>query len=374
VPAAKADGAAPPGIAPAAGVTIEPVTADSSLRAPPPPPPLRVVPHFVRVALLVLFTAAATTGLFLFGMLAAGVRMSGEEQAMAMGFAVVSLILAGFSLLRSSATTFAEFWPFLIRPLLQIACVGSMVVSFAFLAMSRPGSGDLPPIIFFIVFPAVALLVLKFPFRNGGAMSQLSPTLSPHPVVAPAPGEFVLARVAGGAGRLVATAGATVLLIAAVFLAVAVVADVPALFNSDLVDNRLRTELRQTFGNADWPRLARVVGSVAGFVFGVVAVLTLVRVRKRSGVVHMLRVPAAAALLCAATVMLGRVLPAWSDLTPSANGWEVVDQYVQRVSGFATIGRAAVPFVLAMFVLLWPARRPADTPRVSAAATREVPR
>jgi hypothetical protein len=217
------------------------------------------------------------------------------------------------------------------------------------------------------VFPSVAWVVLTFFFRTGETtMSYASPALSPSPSqprpLAPIPPDFSLARVAGGAGRFVLSAAATALLVVAVVLALAVVADLPGLFNSPLVPDRMGRDLRRTFGNADWPRLARVVATAVSFFFAVAAVGILMQVRRRSGVLHMLRAPAAAAMLFASVILLGRGLPLWTDLVPTDNGWELVDQYVRHVSDNRAIVMSAGLLVAALLALLWPARRASAVP------------
>ena len=336
-----------------AGLLAVPVTANHSQV---PTLPLRPVSNFGRVTWLFFFTGAATLGLFLFGMLIARVEKSDDGQAMMFGFAVLSTVVAGLCLQRSFATTFTGFWPYLFRPLLQIFCIGSIVVSLSFLTIGRMHHGDTPPAIFFIVFPAVALMVLTFFSRSGGSMSQMTPAIPSRHEVAPTIDDFSLARVAGGAGRLIASAVALAVLLAAVLLAVAVTADLPGLFNSNLVDADLRKELQQTFGNSDWPRLFRILASIVSFILAIAAIAILMQVRKRSGVIHMLRAPAAAGLLFAAIVVLGRALPAWSELKPTDNRWELADQYFKHFRNYGAVA-AAIPLLLAMLLLMWPASR-----------------
>ncbi len=254
--------------------------------------------------------------------------------------------------------TSAGIWPYLFRPLLQVVCVGSIVISIAFLTVGEMRAADAPAAIFFIVFPVVVFFVITFFVPTGGGMSQLATQLPSQAGVAPVRGgdDFFLLRVASGAGRLVMTVAAGVILAASVLLAVAVVADVPGLFNSHLVDSDVRRDMRETFGNSDWPRLLRTLGSIASFVLAAVSIFIFLTVRRRSGVVHMLRALAAAGVVFAAVMTLGRRLPAWSELTPTTNGWELVDQYLQHVSNPQLILTAGL-FVLAILLLLWPAGR-----------------
>jgi hypothetical protein len=318
--------------------------------------PSRPVSRFGRAALLFMFVGLATLALFMLGMLIVGSNMVADERAMMFGFAIPSAILAGLCLHRSFATTFTGYWPFFFRPLLQIGCIGSIVVSLSFLTIGRLHHSDAPPAIFFIVFPAVALLVLTFFSHGGGNMSQMTSTVSPSISQGPASDDFFLARVAGGAGRFVASVIGTAILLVATLLALAVVADLPGLANSNLVDARLGNEFRRTFGNADWTRLMRFFGLIASFIFAVVAVAMLMQVRKRSGVLHMLRAPAAAVLLFVFVFLLGRALPAWSELMATENGWELVDQYAKHVANPRVIA-AVGPLLVAILLLLWPARR-----------------
>jgi len=349
------------------------IAAGATAAAPSSPPqPFRPVSKFARVTWIFFFVGFATLALFLIGMLIAGVSRDDDEQAMMLGFSVPCALLAGLCFNRSATPAFSSFWPYLFRPVLQISCIGSIAVSIAFMAIGRMHSSDMPIAVFFTVFPAVALLVLTFFPRNGGDMSQVSSMIPQQSAMEPDSNSFILTRIAGGAGRLVASIAAMAILLAALLLALAVVADLPGLFNSKLVDVDFRNDFRQQFGNSDWPRLLRFFASIASFILAAISIAVLMQVRKRSGPIHMLRALGGAVLLFVAVMLLGRALPGWTALTSTENGWELFDQYMQHASAAkATI--AAGPFLMGVLLLLWPAGR-RGTPRAIAAANQEASR
>jgi len=339
----------------------------------------RAVSRGARVTWMVFFVALATLGLFLLGLLVFA-RPDREESAMMMGFSSLCVLLAGLCLRRSRMATKMGIWAYLFRPIIQTLCVGSIVMSAAFLTVGNVRVDDAPQAIFFIVFPLVVLFVVTFFVGTGGGMSQMamgqfssshtgaSPVRNEGAVVGG--GDFVLLRLAGGAGRMVLSVVAAALLAAAAIVALGVAADVPGLFNSALVDDHVRYDMHRTFGNSDWPRMLRTLASIASFALAAGSMFVFMSVRRRAGVVHMSRALAAAGVLFLAITMLAPRLPAWGELTPTENGWELVDQYLRHVSSGQLVW-TAVSFVLAALLLLWPAgrRQAAGRPAVTATAT-----
>ncbi len=194
------------------------------------------------------------------------------------------------------------------------------------------------------------------PTPTGGNMSPMTSSIPVPQQLTASPQEFSLYRLAGGAGRLLASVIAMALLLASVLMGIAIAMNLPALFNSNLVDHDLRDELRQTFGKTDWPRLICFLASVAALILATIAIAILMQVRKRSGLLHMLRAPAAAAMLFAFVLFLAPALPAWSELIPTDNGWELADQYVKHIASSRALA-AVVPLLAALLLLIWPAHR-----------------
>ena len=180
---------------------------------------------------------------------------------------------------------------------------------------------------FFTIFPAVVLIVVTFLAGNGEPMSQTAYLAGPQNNAGPRDDGFFLGRWLGGAGRLVFTLIALAMLLAATLLATGVAIDLPGLFNSSLVDPDISRDMHQTFGQADWPRLMRAMGTAVSFVLAVISVIILLKVRRRFGPLHMLRALAGPALLLMSIVVLSHSLPGWNELTRTENGWEFLDQY-----------------------------------------------
>ena len=169
-------------------------------------------------------------------------------------------------------------------------------------------------------------------------------------------GGFPLGRLIAGAGRFAFTMIALALLTVSLIAALAVVADLPGLFNSHRVPSEVHDEMRQTFGRADWPRLMRAVGSIGSFIVAVIAVAILMQTRRRFGAVHMMRAVFGAGLLFLAVQILGHALPAWADLVQTDNGWEFLDQYIQHITSHR-LASAAIPAGVGIMLLFWPGER-----------------
>ncbi|HEX4795708.1 MAG TPA: protein kinase [Humisphaera sp.] len=366
----------PPG--PGAAAPFSPVADAAVAGGPvPTPPPLNAMPQqpapqfppakFRAVARgvpglwLFLFVGFATLGLFLWCALGTDLTHAHDEMAMMLGFGATSLLFAGFALKRNFQRSFVSLWQYLFRPLLQIACCGSIFVSLSMFVVGNISRGDAPVAMFFTIFPAVVLIVITFLAGDGEPMSQAAYLASPQNNAAPSDDGFFLGRWVGGASRLVFTLIALAMLLAATLLAFGVATDLPGLFNSSLVDPEIPAEMHRTFGHADWPRLMRAMGTAVSFVLAVISVIILLKVRRRFGPLHMLRALAGPALLLMSIVVLSHSLPAWNELTRTENGWEFVDQYLRHINDHRALG-AIFPAALEVIVLLWPGER-SRTPR-----------
>jgi serine/threonine protein kinase len=320
---------------------------------------LRSVPQAIRIVWVCFFMALATLGLCLWASMFSGAASSQEESGLLFGWGGVTLILAGLCLRRSFNQNFVNIWRYLFRPLLQVVCIGSIVLTISMLTIGGLRMSDTPPAVFFIIFPTILFLVITFFIPRGEGMQAVHYAAGSG---VPQQSEgFFLGRMIAGAGRFVFTIVAFALLAVAVAAAIGVAADLPGLFNSHLVDPQIRADAQQTFGHSDWPRLIRTLGALGSFVIAIIAITILLQARRRYGPIHMFRAVAGAALLFAAILALSHALPAWSDLVRTNNGWEFLDEYLQQTNTHRLFG-AAFPAALALVMLLWPGERK-RTPR-----------
>jgi len=168
------------------------------------------------------------------------------------------------------------------------------------------------------------------------------------------PSDFSIGNLVSAVGRLALNVIATVLIAAAMLIAIAVVADLPGFFNSSLVDPQISHNLQQQFGHADWPQMARAVGSIGSFVFAVFGTIFLLLARRRLGGLHTMRGLAGVAALFLAIQLAGHALPDWSSIHWADNGWEIVSQWVHAVNEHR-LAPAAIPAGLALLMFVWPA-------------------
>ena len=315
------------------------------------PAPRHNVGRKARIFWLILFCGLMILGLNL--LLVAMVTNYSSDQPPMVGFGIGSLIASAYCFRRSRRRAFRGWWEYLLRPIIQIACFTSIIISFCMLAGPGANNNDLPPIIFFIVAPLVVLFTMLF-FKRGDFMAAAN-------IPAPLPGrvnddpsDFSFGSLVSAVGRLALNLIASVLLLIAMLVAIAVVADLPGFFNSPLVDPHISHDLQQQFGHADWPQMARAVGAIGSFVFAVFGTIFLLLARRRLGGLHTMRGLAGVAALFLAIQMAGHALPDWSSIHWADNGWEIVSQWVHAVNQHR-LAPAAIPAGLALLLFVWPA-------------------
>ncbi|MDB5172082.1 MAG: hypothetical protein JWN51_855, partial [Phycisphaerales bacterium] len=327
-----------------------------------------------RIIWLIGFVFCATLGLFLWALLTMA-HSSQDERAMELGVGTVSLIAAGFCLRRSRMTVFPGWWAYFWRPVVSLAFILGIVLPLSFLMVGGVRGDDAAFAIFFLICSTVALFAMKFlvprgELPRGGDMSAFSPNV-PSSSFTPARGGFSPGKIVTGVGRFVLTLVGSVLLLAGVLVAAAVVVDLPGLFDSHLVDPDIHRGMRDTFGSADWPRLMREGATVASFLLTLIATVLLLAARRHRGAAHMLRAVVGVVALFFALSMLGRGLPEWADLAARPNGWEIVDQYLSHVVRRCAL-QAGLIAVSAIFMLMWPATRSRPQIVQSGAIVREA--
>ena len=168
--------------------------------------------------------------------------------------------------------------------------------------------------------------------------------------------------------RLLLRLVAFVFLVATFALASMLAFDLPGLLASGRIDPRIPHDMQQDMGVENWPFVVRSLGSIGLFVLGCVSILFIMWVRRSRGATHLLRGIAGAALLFAAPFVLAHHGINWGlAIEPVGNGWGAWQEFVQGLSPGAGL-RAAMIFVGAMVLLLWPA-----APRAVASPEQPAP-
>lgn len=322
-----------------------------------PPPivnltaPRQNVGRKARIFWLVMFCGLMILGLNL--LLVAMVTNDSSDRPPMVGFGISSLIASIYCFRRCRRRAFRGWGDYLIRPAIQIGCFTSIILSLCMLDAAGSNNNDLPPIIFFIVAPLVILFTMLF-FKRGDFMAAATIPAPLQGATNNEPSDFSFGNLVSAVGRLALNLIASALLLIAMLMAIAVVADLPGFFNSSLVDPHISHNLQQQFGHADWPQMARAVGSIGSFVFAVFGTIFLLLARRRLGGLHTMRGLAGVAALFLAIQMAGHALPDWSSIHWADNGWEIVSQWVHAVNQHR-LAPAAIPAGLALLMLVWPA-------------------
>ena len=163
----------------------------------------------------------------------------------------------------------------------------------------------------------------------------------------------------------VLTAGTMVLCVLLAF-------DLPGLLASGRLDPRIPQDMQRAFGVENWPFVLRSLGGIGLFVMGCLTLLLIMWVRRSRGSTHLLRGVVGAAIMFATPFVLAHGILEWNvAIVPTRNGWAAWQEMVQGISA-GNAFRAAIMFVGAMVLLLWPATRkttalPIEEPQASAA-------
>jgi hypothetical protein len=179
------------------------------------------------------------------------------------------------------------------------------------------------------------------------------------------PTVFQLVRRIAAAGRSVAMFPVRllfhlvtfVLTAATMVLCVLLAFDLPGLLASGRLDPRIPQDMQRAFGVENWPFVLRSLGGIALFVLACLALLLIMWVRRSRGSTHLLRGAIGAAIMFATPFVLAHGIIEWTPaIMPTRNGWAAWQEMVQGVS-LGNAFRAAIMFVGAMVLLLWPATR-----------------
>jgi hypothetical protein len=239
------------------------------------------------------------------------------------------------------------WWGYAFKPLLLWACAQTIVFSSILMANAHLSHEGEVASLFFIVMPAVLMLVLLFVRgRPASAIATSSPTgatgtdappaaaLPPLPPLPPLPGhpaarraermrrraqwhEAQAWRVKGPPfhvrvfnfvkGLVVGTSLTTLLLIAtAAWLFIAM--NIPGMLAAGIPDKDIPRDLTEGFGFSHWPQLMLTVGYVAGWAALLLAGAVLVIARRSTYGLHIVRGLVGVAVFAASLLFLDRAL------------------------------------------------------------------
>ena len=288
--------------------------ADSGVAYSLPPAHLRAVPRFVRGLWLALFCGFATLGMCLLVSLLA-VRNGREDRALMFSFGTGAMAFAVLALRRGGRTHFTGFWEYFFRPVLQLLCVQSILIAGSMVLIARLRGDELIPAIFFIVFPSIILFVVSFVAGRGDPMTQ-APALYPTAQFPPDRDPITLGGIVFGLSRFASNVLGSLILAFSLLVALAVVTDLPGLFESGVLDPNMPQQLDQNFGTHNWPRIMNHVGAAISFITAMIASGFLLVPRRRYGAFHMFRAIVAIGILFASMMALGHNLPDWGTISP----------------------------------------------------------
>jgi hypothetical protein len=251
---------------------------------------------------------------------------------------------------------------------LQLLCVQSILIAGSMVLIAHVHGDDLIPAIFFIVFPSIILFVVSFLAGRGDPMTQAA-ALYPTAQFPPDRDPITLGGIVFGLSRFASNVLGSLILAFSLLVALAVVTDLPGLFESGVLDPNMPQQLDQNFGTHNWPRIMNHVGAAISFITAMIASGFLLVPRRRYGAFHMFRAIVAIGILFASMMALGHNLPDWGTISPGESAGASIDTYLQAVH-VPGVFWGGILFMLGVFMLLWPAPKrrvlPYSAPQVAA--------
>ena len=237
-----------------------------------------------------------------------------------------------------------------IAVLLWILCLGAVH------DMKKPAAVVL-------LFAAVAVTARVVAKNRAGILSNSSSSIGGEIASASAS----MAGIASSFARGVASMIGSILVFAAVALALAVSINVPGFLEHGIVDPRMPYEIERAVGSPQWPRLLTEGATAVCVVLSMSSVVFLLIVRRMAGGGHIFRGLLGIAVLLGGAVAMGRAMPDLGQVTMAATPADTADQYFQRVQ-FRDVVQASSVFLVGAVLLGWPGRRdsrPALIPPIS---------
>ena len=374
---------------PVAGAAVSPQSSVPATQAGDAP----AVSSAARWGWLLATPPFLATGIILVAGVGTNVFRSDDEQALALGFGIGSLLLAIFTFVRFLTTRYTGWWPYFVRPVAVYLCVQSALLAGLFMGFSNLADSEMLAALFFLLLPIVMLpilLIIRTKPPVASAVAQTPSASGPQPAsqagvavrdaaqqeVHPAsvPQPVLQAGVASSMhtmycvvepwdifGWLLAVP-AWLLLIAGVAMALVAAVDLPGFIGAGLADPRMAQDLSREFGFERWPVLLRTWMSILAHASLLLAAMLLIVARRGGGAAHMLRVVVSIAVFSMASALLdGSLRGEWiaiGDITGRANVPASIEQYLSNSSRMGAV-ISLLTLAVGLVVLAWPARKPA---------------
>ena len=223
-------------------------------------------------------------------------RFSDGEDGMFLGFGFGTLYLGVTCLVRSFTGVLHGWWGYLIKPLVRWLCVQSIALAFFMLTVGGADNDEAIAALFFLVFPAVGMLLLVFTPGNAPAAADAAaeaPGHSADAAVSPVPQMASSFRtMISSPGEVVSSATRFVLattgycaLVGAIVVGVIAATDLPGYAAAGLIDWRVQRDIESGPGAG----LLRTIAFIVTYAGIFLATAMIVISRKRSGPLHMVR-------------------------------------------------------------------------------------
>jgi len=239
---------------------------------------------------------------------------------------------------RRNARSFGMI-PVFIAVLLWILCLGAVH------DMKKPAA-------VLLLFAAVAVTARVIASNRAGILSNPGSSIGGDIASASAS----MAGIASSVARGVASMIGSILLFAAIALALAVSINVPGFLEHGIVDPKMPYEIERAVGSPQWPRLLSEGATAVCVVLSMSSVVLLLVVRRNAGGGHIIRGLLGIAVLLGGAAAMGTAMPDLGQVTMAATPADTADQYFQRVQ-FRNVVQASSVFLVGAVLLGWPGRR-----------------
>jgi len=368
-------------------VSFLPVPEPRFLTGRPTPAALPASLHEVHPAARLAWLIGSAIALALgIAFLVAASDMHREEFGIFTGFGLGFLLQAGMCLRRGLQKTYEGWWSYLIRPTIQWACVTTALVSAFVMGNSDRLPGEEAAIgVFFIVFPALVLIITAFVTVGGRSQAAPQPAADapqstppatdpnvplhpPMPLPPPLPVQFRTDRTpspidlstlpARAATGLIALVGGLALF-SSMAIGLAVAADLPGMLAAGLPDPAVAKDIAreaERLGIQNWVGLLRILMIVLCGVGLFASAVLLMIARRSAGMPHMIRslfgiVACANALFTLSSAFYGNWPAAAGRPFPAA-----LEIFLNQARSRPVIA-ASVILMTGIVLLVWPPRR-----------------
>jgi hypothetical protein len=281
-----------------------------------------------------------------------------DEAAMLFGFGTGFVCLAALCLRRARRLHFGGIWDYLFRPLLQVLSLLTISCAGAMLANHALGRGDRAPAIVLIILASIVMVVVTFLTKRtiGTAINDTPHAETVSLSRARLEDSFTMSKLFIGFTRFTLNVAGSVVLLAALLIALAALTNLPGLFASGTLDPEMPARIEQAFGTPRWPNILLCIGAALSFVMASVSSILLLIPRRHLGAMHMFRAILAIGILYFSVASISRGLPEWGSVIRGSAPGATADMYLQMIHRPPLLWGCGL-MLFGVFVMLWPANR-----------------